>query len=124
MFGVFMVALFVLGCLKNIWVRVKWHVFGWRPNILDETQLNVTVQFCTEEFVRQWTENCLREGREVTEEETEACRNVMQDYSRAVIEQYIHNFLLPCLGCGVKGKEEARPSTPPPLPPAPESAQR
>jgi hypothetical protein len=69
--------------LKNIWVRVTWFVFGWKPRILLPSQVKATVRDCSKEYI----EHC-KAG--VTEEE-------IADYTRWVIETYVLNFYLPTL---------------------------
>ena len=75
--------------------RLMWGLFGIKPNILDESQVKVTVRDCINEFVKQFKAAHPGEDGTVTKEQELIMAGDLEAYTRWVIEQYILNFKFP-----------------------------
>jgi hypothetical protein len=91
----FLAAALVFGLLKNLCVRLMWFGFGWKPNILDESQVKVTVRDCSKQFIEGHKAIRPEEFAGMSAGETQMMREDIENYTRWVIEQYILNFKLP-----------------------------
>lgn len=94
--GVTMVAASaVVYVCSSLWFYVRWHLFGWRPKILDEKVVEQTVSECTVIAVANDIRYAAEEyGYEMSEEEQDEHLKLVEKTFRQVIECYIRNFAL------------------------------
>jgi hypothetical protein len=85
----------VWAILKNLWTRLLWFGFGIQPNILNESQVEITVKDCVKEFMKKSKEIRPAEYGAMSAKEERMAIEDMETYTRWVIEQYILNFKLP-----------------------------
>ena len=72
---------------------LRWHMFGWRPDILDQELVDKCVEECADYslnyVVKDSTEN---HGYTPTEDEKESYYALAKTSYRSVIENYIMQF--------------------------------
>ena len=72
---------------------LRWHMFGWRPKILDKELVDKCVEECADfslnYVVKDSTEN---HGYTPTDAEKESYHTMAKDSYRSVIENYIAQF--------------------------------
>lgn len=91
--GVVIVGGLVMAIAKRIWLFVSWRVLGFKPRILIEEQVRRTVDECAGAAMELDTVAAVTLGIEMTEDQKAQHLVQVQDYTRAVIERYIHNVM-------------------------------
>jgi hypothetical protein len=93
MLAVVLVGGFVLALAKRVWLFVSWRVLGFKPQFLNEEQVKRTVEELTGAAMELDMVAAATAGHEMSEEEKARHFTQVEDYTRAVIERYIHNFM-------------------------------
>jgi hypothetical protein len=81
-----------IALLKFIFTKVCWHLFGWRPAILDKVTVEQTVEECTAEALRNDAREMEAAGHIMSDEQKQQHFVNIQKAFRLVIERYIENF--------------------------------
>jgi hypothetical protein len=89
-----LVVAFITVICKHLWITIKWRLFGWRPAILCEAQIQATIEQGTKAFVEEmgkaWEG---ASGQKPTDAFFRDMHTIADDYGRAIIDRYIDNFL-------------------------------
>jgi len=88
------IAAVILGLLKRVWVALAMGVLGWKPRILDEKALAVTVEECTAQFLEQCRSLRPEQIECMSEDEKRMMLDDMEIYTKFVIESYVQNYLM------------------------------
>ena len=84
----------VLAVGKRVCIVVAMRVFGWKPKILDEQQVEITVKECTAEFFQQCKNLRPEQVACMSDDDKRMMLEDMELYTRRVIESYVQNYLL------------------------------
>lgn len=91
--GAFFVGSLIHAIAARALFLLRWHMFGWRPEILDQELVDKCVQECADlsldYVVKDSTEN---HGYTPTDAEKESYHTLAKDSYRSVIENYIAQF--------------------------------
>ena len=91
--GVVLVGGLLMAIAKRVWLFVSWRVLGFKPRILVEEQVKRTVDECASAAMQLDTVAAATLGIEMTEDQKIQHLAQVQEYTRAVIERYIHNVM-------------------------------
>ena len=84
----------VLAVGKRVCIVVAMRVFGWKPKILDEQQVETTVKECTAEFFQQCKNLRPEQVACMSDHDKLMMLEDMAIYTRRVIEIYVRNYLM------------------------------
>lgn len=84
----------VLAVGKRVCIVVAMRVFGWKPKILDEQQVEITIKECTADFFQQCKNLRPEQVACMSDDDKRMMLEDMELYTRRVIESYVQNYLL------------------------------
>ena len=80
----------VLSLGSRLWFLFRWHLMGWRPQILDKALVDETVDECAKDAVANDTHDAKElHGYEMSEEDKQRHHQMVATAFRNVIEIYI-----------------------------------
>ena len=91
-FGGLIAGSLVFAIAKGIWLSILWHLFGWRPKILDEKLVNETAEMAAASAVKNDSSDYEAAGQPMTEEQKRLHYRTVLKAFHQVIELYIKNF--------------------------------
>ena len=84
----------ILAVFRNLWIVLAMRVFGWKPRILDEKTMVLTVKECAARFFQKCKHLREEQVECMSDDEKRMMQEDMEIYSRFVIESYVQNYLM------------------------------
>lgn len=91
--GAMLVAGLVIALGSKLWFLARWHLTGWRPDILDQTVVDMTVEECARDAVANDARDAEElHGYTMSDAEKQRHYQTVSAALRKVIEIYVKNL--------------------------------